>query len=141
MSPTWSFPPSQVIRMDGELVPWEDAQVHVLTHGLHYGTGVLEGSRVHATRTGPAAFRLNDHLYASLPKSYRGAPVGFSAAHVVKTGTLTHKHRRSGCSAPRKSASRSCSIGSTTTGRNGKCTDRAISQFRWQMPGGGLSNP
>jgi hypothetical protein len=73
--------------MDGELVPWEDAQVHVLTHGLHYGTGVLEGSRVHATRTGPAAFRLNDHLYASLPKSYRGVPVGFSAAHVVKTGT------------------------------------------------------
>jgi branched-chain amino acid aminotransferase len=62
MSPTWSFPPSQVIWMDSELVPWEDAQVHVLTHGLHYGTGVLEGSRVHATRTGPAAFRLNDHL-------------------------------------------------------------------------------
>ncbi|MGH3764269.1 MAG: branched-chain amino acid transaminase [Pseudonocardiaceae bacterium] len=62
MRRTWSFPPSQVIWMDGELVPWEDAQVHVLTHGLYYGTGVLEGSRVHATRMGPAAFRLNDHL-------------------------------------------------------------------------------
>lgn len=49
------------IWMDGELVPWRDAQVHVLTHTLHYGLGVFEGVRVYATRQGPAAFRLADH--------------------------------------------------------------------------------
>ncbi|WP_371481334.1 branched-chain amino acid transaminase [Kitasatospora sp. NBC_00315] len=50
------------IWMDGALVPWRQAQVHVLTHGLHYGTGVLEGTRVFDTADGPAVFRLADHL-------------------------------------------------------------------------------
>ncbi|MFF7247374.1 branched-chain amino acid transaminase [Embleya sp. NPDC008237] len=50
------------IWMGGTLVPWADAKVHVLTHGLHYGTGVLEGTRVHLTPRGPAVFRLDEHL-------------------------------------------------------------------------------
>ncbi|MFD9128600.1 branched-chain amino acid transaminase [Kitasatospora sp. NPDC059571] len=50
------------IWLDGALVPWHEAQVHVLTHGLHYGTGVLEGTRVFETADGPAVFRLADHL-------------------------------------------------------------------------------
>ena len=50
------------IWFDGALVPWHEAQVHVLTHGLHYGTGVLEGTRVFATADGPAVFRLAEHL-------------------------------------------------------------------------------
>ncbi|MEW9554282.1 branched-chain amino acid transaminase [Nonomuraea sp. NPDC050783] len=50
------------IWMDGELVPWGEARVHVLTHGLHYGTGVLEGTRAFATPDGPAVFRLEEHL-------------------------------------------------------------------------------
>jgi branched-chain amino acid aminotransferase len=48
--------------MNGELVPWEDAKVHVLTHGLHYGTGVFEGIRCYETEQGPAVFRHGEHL-------------------------------------------------------------------------------
>ncbi len=48
--------------MNGEFVPWDDAKVHVLTHGLHYGTGVFEGIRCYATERGPAIFRHHDHL-------------------------------------------------------------------------------
>ena len=50
------------IWMNGELVDWADATVHVGTHGLHYGTGVFEGIRCYETDKGPAVFRLTDHL-------------------------------------------------------------------------------
>ena len=50
-----------VIWFDGELVPWRDARVHVLTHTLHYGLGVFEGVRAYATDQGPVIFRLHDH--------------------------------------------------------------------------------
>src|SRR4051794_30764633 len=48
--------------MNGEFVAWEDAKVHVLTHGLHYGTGVFEGIRTYDTEIGTAIFRHQDHL-------------------------------------------------------------------------------
>jgi branched-chain amino acid aminotransferase len=48
--------------MNGEFVNWEDAKVHVLTHGLHYGTGVFEGIRCYDTEIGPAVFRHLDHI-------------------------------------------------------------------------------
>lgn len=54
--------PSDLIWMNGDFVAWEDAKVHVLTHGLHYGTGVFEGIRAHDTELGTAVFRLTDHL-------------------------------------------------------------------------------
>ena len=47
---------------NGRLVPWEDATVHVLSHGLHYGSSVFEGIRVYGTPRGPMGFRLGDHL-------------------------------------------------------------------------------
>ncbi len=50
-----------VIWFDGELVPWREAKIHVLTHTLHYGLGVFEGVRAYATKQGPAIFRLQDH--------------------------------------------------------------------------------
>ena len=50
------------IWMDGELVDWDDATIHILTHSLHYGCGVFEGIRAYATSTGPAVFRLTDHI-------------------------------------------------------------------------------
>lgn len=50
-----------VIWMDGELVPWREANVHVLTHTLHYGVGVFEGLRAYQTDQGTAIFRLADH--------------------------------------------------------------------------------
>jgi branched-chain amino acid aminotransferase len=53
---------SEWIWMNGDLVPWDDAKVHVLSHGLHYGSGVFEGVRAYATERGPAIFRHRDHL-------------------------------------------------------------------------------
>jgi len=53
---------ADLIWMNGELVAWEDAKVHVLTHCLHYGTGVFEGERAYATDRGPAIFRHREHL-------------------------------------------------------------------------------
>lgn len=50
------------IWMNGQLVPWDEAKVHVLTHALHYGTGVFEGIRCYETQSGPAIFRLSDHV-------------------------------------------------------------------------------
>jgi branched-chain amino acid aminotransferase len=49
--------------MDGELVDWGDAQVHVLTHTMHYGSGVFEGIRAYPTAQGVAVFRLRDHIH------------------------------------------------------------------------------
>lgn len=54
--------PVEKIWMDGELTPWEDAKIHVLTHALHYGSGVFEGLRAYETKRGTAVFRLPDHI-------------------------------------------------------------------------------
>ena len=56
---------SEWIWMNGEFVAWEDAQVHVLSHGLHYGTGVFEGIRCYETDQGPAVFRHKEHFDAA----------------------------------------------------------------------------
>lgn len=48
--------------MNGELVDWENARIHVMTHTLHYGTGVFEGIRAYETAQGPAVFRLTEHI-------------------------------------------------------------------------------
>ena len=56
------FETTDKIWMDGELVPWDEARVHVLTHSLHYGSGVFEGIRAYAAADGPAVFRLTDHI-------------------------------------------------------------------------------
>ena len=53
---------TEKIWMNGELVPWADARIHVLTHSLHYGMGVFEGIRAYETADGPAVFRLTDHM-------------------------------------------------------------------------------
>ncbi len=53
---------SKKIWVDGELIDYDEAKVHVLTHGLHYGTGVFEGIRSYATDNGTAIFRLDDHI-------------------------------------------------------------------------------
>lgn len=54
--------PTEKIWMDGTLVPWKEAKIHVLTHSLHYGGGVFEGIRAYSTKRGPAVFRLTDHI-------------------------------------------------------------------------------
>ena len=53
---------TKFIWHEGRLVPWEQATVHVLSHGLHYGSSVFEGIRVYETKAGAAAFRLEGRL-------------------------------------------------------------------------------
>jgi len=61
------------IWMNGKFVDWKDANVHILTHALHYGTAIFEGIRCYDTVNGPAVFRLDDHLHrlANGTKSYQ----------------------------------------------------------------------
>ena len=56
------FTPTESIWFNGKLVPWNEAKVHVLAHGLQYGTGVFEGMKSYPTAAGPAIFRLDAHL-------------------------------------------------------------------------------
>jgi branched-chain amino acid aminotransferase len=56
-----SFPKSDLIWMNGKLVPWDDARIHVGSHVIHYGSAVFEGVRCYSTPEGPAVFRLDSH--------------------------------------------------------------------------------
>ena len=53
---------SKLIWFNGEIVPWEEAQIPVMSHVLHYGSGVFEGIKCYSTQNGPAIFRLDDHI-------------------------------------------------------------------------------
>ena len=91
-----------VIWFDGELVPWREAKIHVLTHTLHYGTGVFEGMRAYATPNGAAIFRLHDHtlrmfrsahiLKMSLP--YSADEINEACITVVRDNGLTEAYVR-----------------------------------------------
>ena len=77
--------PTTNIWMDGELVAWDDATVHVLAHGLHYGTGAFEGIRAYETDSGTAIFRLTEHI-ERLARSCKalGIPVDWTVGDLVK---------------------------------------------------------
>ncbi len=87
---------SEWIWMNGEFVAWDDAQVHVLSHGLHYGTGVFEGIRCYETERGPAVFRHREHLarlQASaqlfyLPLSYSGDELRDATHELIRRNEL-----------------------------------------------------
>ena len=78
------------IWMNGALVDWADARVHVLTHTLHYGTGVFEGIRAYETDKGPAVFRLTDHI-VRLHNSAKimGMPMPYSVEELVEATKAT----------------------------------------------------
>jgi len=60
--------PTQYIWLNGKFVPWNEAKIHVLTHALHYGTGLFEGIRVYATRKGRTySHPLNNIILLSAP--------------------------------------------------------------------------
>ncbi len=84
--------PTKLIWMDGKLVSWKDAKVHVLTHTLHYGMGVFEGIRCYKTEKGPAVFRLKDHM-KRLENSAKlaGMKLPYSVAELVKATKRTIK--------------------------------------------------
>lgn len=74
-----SFEGSKLIWMNGRMIPWEQATVHVMSHALHYGSSVFEGIRVYKTPDGPKVFRLTDHMQRLLDsaKIYR-MPIPYS---------------------------------------------------------------
>jgi branched-chain amino acid aminotransferase len=76
--------PTKHIWMDGEFVDWDDATIHVLSHGLHYGTGAFEGIRAYETDRGPAVFRLTEHI-ERLARSCKalGIPIEWSIDEIV----------------------------------------------------------
>lgn len=68
---------------NGQLVPWQDARVHVLTHALHYGSSVFEGIRVYPTPSGPQVFRLSNHTRRMLDSArIHRIPVSWSADQI-----------------------------------------------------------
>lgn len=71
-----AFDGASVIWMNGQLVPWEDAKIHVCSHVVHYGSSVFEGARCYDTAKGPAVFRLPEHMRRLLDsaKIYRMDP-------------------------------------------------------------------
>ena len=78
-----------VIWLDGELVPWREAKVHVLTHTLHYGTGVFEGVRAYKTDKGAAIFRLQEHT----DRLFNSAHILGMPMHLDKE-TVNEAHRK-----------------------------------------------
>ena len=87
--------PTKFIWMDGKLVPWKKANVHVLTHTLHYGLGVFEGIRCYKTPEGPAVFRLKDHM-KRLEDSAKlvGMKLPYSVAKLVRAVKETIRANR-----------------------------------------------
>ena len=90
--------PTDLIWMNGEFVAWDDAKIHVLTHGLHYGTGVFDSMRCYDSELGPAVFRNADHIdrllrsaelyYMPVPYLHGGAPCGHARARRAQRAAL-----------------------------------------------------
>jgi branched-chain amino acid aminotransferase len=80
-----SFDGGKLIWMNGKMLPWEQASVHIMSHALHYGSSVFEGIRVYKSPHGPKIFRLTDHmqrLYDSA-KIYR-MPIPYELAELIR---------------------------------------------------------
>jgi branched-chain amino acid aminotransferase len=77
--------PTEKIWMNGEMVDWADAKIHVLTHTLHYGMGVFEGMRAYETDGGPAIFRLTDHINRMRDSArILGMPQPYSVEEIIE---------------------------------------------------------
>src|ERR1044071_3183515 len=88
-----TFAQTKWVWMDGALVQWANASVHVSAHGLHYGTGVFEGIRCYETSNGPSIFRLDAHierLYASA--AVYGLEIPFAKTELIDAVSQTVKH-------------------------------------------------
>ena len=89
---------ADLIWMNGELVAWEDAKVHVLTHALHYGTGVFEGIRAYETPRGAAIFRHVDHierLFRSAGMYFMDIPFTREEIRAATHETIRRNHLKS----------------------------------------------
>lgn len=91
-----------LIWFDGEMVPWRDAKVHVLTHTLHYGMGVFEGVRAYETDKGPAIFKMREHtdrLFRSahimrMPMPFDKDTINEAQKAVIKANNLHEAYLR-----------------------------------------------
>ena len=91
-----------LIWFDGEMVPWRDAKVHVLTHTLHYGMGVFEGVRAYETDNGPAIFKMREHtdrLFRSahimrMPMPFDKDTINEAQKAVIKANNLHEAYLR-----------------------------------------------
>ena len=82
---------SKYIWYNSNIIPWEEANTHVMSHVLHYGSGVFEGIKCYNTSKGPAIFRLDDHidrLFESA-NSYRMKAVGSLIGGVAGVSQMT----------------------------------------------------
>lgn len=94
-----------LIWLDGEMVPWREAKIHVLTHSLHYGMGVFEGVRAYQTGEGTAIFRLEDHTNRLLRSAhivgmhipYSHADLNTAQKAVVRANSLQSGYIRPLC--------------------------------------------
>lgn len=79
-----SFSGGKLIWMNGQMIPWKEATVHVMAHALHYGSSVFEGIRVYRTPNGPQVFRLTDHMqrFYDSARIYR-MPIGYERDELV----------------------------------------------------------
>ena len=77
--------PTSKIWHNGKFIDWDDARVHVMTHALHYGTSVFEGIRCYDTPSGPAVFRVREHIrrFFDSAKIYRMEDLGFTQETIV----------------------------------------------------------
>ncbi|MGA2520489.1 MAG: branched-chain amino acid transaminase [Acidimicrobiales bacterium] len=92
--------PTEKIWQDGALVDWDDARVHVLTHSLHYGSGVFEGIRAYPTAGGVAVFRLTDHirrLFASAKVFLIDVPYTVDDLVAASKRVVASNHLDDGC--------------------------------------------
>lgn len=93
---------TKTIWMNGKFLPWKKAGIHVLAHGLHYGSSVFEGTRVYNTDSGPAIFRLKDHtkrlLYSAkalkMKVPYTATQLNEATIQTVKKNKLQHGYIR-----------------------------------------------
>jgi branched-chain amino acid aminotransferase len=125
-----SFEQSHWVWMNGKIVPWQDATLHVSSHALHYGSGVFEGIRCYDTELGPAIFRLPEHLERFCQSAqFYDLKIPYTAAQLDAAV----------CEVVRRNEFRSCYVrpiayyGSSTLGVHpGKCpTETAILVWPW----------
>ena len=76
---------SKLIWFNGKIVPWEEAQIHVMSHVLHYGSGVFEGIKCYSTQNGPVIFRLDDHIKRLFESGEKyGIIIPYSVDEIIK---------------------------------------------------------
>ena len=76
---------SKLIWFNGEIIPWEEANIHVMSHVIHYGSGVFEGIKCYNTESGPAIFRLEDHVKRLILSGEKyGLKIPFTIEDLVK---------------------------------------------------------